>query len=107
MILIAHDDETGPQLFKCDPAGYKTHVLKFIGPVFIYINKKLVICRYFVGYKATSAGAKHQEALNHLEKKLKKDPELNTEETVEVLAKHFESCITCTEIPHCKLLSLP
>ncbi|CAH1760221.1 9381_t:CDS:2 [Entrophospora sp. SA101] len=50
-----------PQLFKCDPAGY------------------------YVGYKATAAGAKQQESLNHLEKKLKKDPKLNYEETIEVL----------------------
>ena len=41
MILIGYDDEFGPQLYKCDPAGY------------------------FVGYKATAAGAKQQEALNH------------------------------------------
>ncbi|CAJ0648498.1 16050_t:CDS:2 [Entrophospora sp. SA101] len=61
MILIGYDDEKGPQLFKCDPAGY------------------------YVGYKATAAGAKQQESLNHLEKKLKKDPKLNYEETIEVL----------------------
>jgi 20S proteasome subunit alpha 1 len=61
MILIGYDQERGPQLFKCDPAGY------------------------YVGYRATAAGAKQQEALNHLEKKLKKDPVLNFEETVEVL----------------------
>ncbi|RCH77569.1 Proteasome subunit YC7alpha/Y8 (protease yscE subunit 7), partial [Rhizopus stolonifer] len=60
MILIGYDDELGPQLYKCDPAGY------------------------FVGYKATAAGAKQQEALNHLEKKLKKNPELNMEDTIEL-----------------------
>ncbi|KAJ3035057.1 Proteasome subunit alpha type-6, partial [Rhizophlyctis rosea] len=57
---VCYDDERGPQLFKCDPAGY------------------------YIGYKATTAGAKHQEALNHLEKKLKKEPQLDFEQTVEM-----------------------
>ncbi|KAI8843586.1 nucleophile aminohydrolase [Chytridium lagenaria] len=60
MILVGMDDEAGPQLFKCDPSGY------------------------FVGYKATTAGAKYQESLTHLEKKLKKNPELSNEEAIEL-----------------------
>lgn len=87
MILIGLDDERGPQLFKIDPAGY------------------------FVGFKATAAGAKQTESLNHLEKKLKKEKELNEEEAIEVkrrcdhlelLSKHFwysaETCTGCCKI---------
>lgn len=60
--LISLDFEKGPQLYKCDPAGY------------------------YVGYKATASGPKQQEAFNHLEKKLKnKDyADGNWEEVVEL-----------------------
>lgn len=47
MTLVSVDDEFGPMLFKTDPAGY------------------------YIGSKATASGPKQQEALNHLEKKLK------------------------------------
>eukprot|EP00042_Codosiga_hollandica_P043352 m.410035 g.410035 ORF g.410035 m.410035 type:complete len:248 (-) comp56528_c0_seq3:1050-1793(-) len=60
MILIGIDEELGaPQLFKTDPAGF------------------------YVGYKATAAGVKMTEANNLLEKKLKKNPALDYNNTVE------------------------
>ncbi|KAI5301666.1 Proteasome subunit YC7alpha/Y8 (protease yscE subunit 7) [Ascosphaera pollenicola] len=61
--LISLDSEFGPQLYKCDPAGY------------------------YVGYKATAAGPKQQDIMNHLEKKLKnKDYAEGTWEDVVELA---------------------
>ncbi|TPX46849.1 hypothetical protein SeMB42_g02689 [Synchytrium endobioticum] len=70
MILIGYDEEKGPQLFKCDPAGF------------------------YVGYKATAAGTKQQEALNHLEKKLKKEPKLSDEETIELAITTLSSVLS-------------
>lgn len=63
LTIIGIDEELGPCLYKCDPAGY------------------------FVGYRACAAGAKDQEAVNFLSNKFKaKDGEppvdLNEEDTV-------------------------
>ena len=43
-ILCSIDDERGPQIFKCDPAGH------------------------FYGYRAIASGVKEHEAINYLEK---------------------------------------
>ncbi len=47
-MLCAIDDEKGPTLYKVDPAGY------------------------FMGYRAVAAGVKEQDAINFLEKHMKK-----------------------------------
>jgi len=65
MIIIGMDVEGErqiPQLFQCDPAGY------------------------YVGYKATSAGQKEQEAKNFLEKRYKAEPNpsLSYDDTVQL-----------------------
>ena len=60
MILVAIDEDHGPQLYKTDPAGY------------------------FCGYKATSAGAKQTEANNYLEKKVRKKPQWTYVQTIDV-----------------------
>eukprot|EP00164_Ancoracysta_twista_P001155 GFYU01001517.1.p1 GENE.GFYU01001517.1~~GFYU01001517.1.p1 ORF type:complete len:248 (-),score=86.25 GFYU01001517.1:464-1207(-) len=71
VILIGIDDEfQTPQLFKCDPAGY------------------------YVGYKACAAGAKEQEANNFLEKKLKNDPQLSLDETIQLAIQTLQDVLS-------------
>lgn len=60
MLMIAYDDERGPQIFKTDPAGF------------------------YCSFRATSLGVKQQQANTLLEKKLKKQPDFNHEQTVQV-----------------------
>lgn len=60
MIVVGLDEETGPQLYKCDPAGY------------------------YCGFKATAAGVKQTEATSFLEKKIKKKLDWTYEQTIEV-----------------------
>ena len=93
MILIGIDvegDKKIPQLYRCDPAGY------------------------YVGYKATSAGQKEQEANNFLEKRYKTEsnPQLSYDDTVQLAlaclqnvlgsdlkASDVEACVTRAEQP--------
>jgi len=69
MIGIEEEDKS-PQLFKIDPAGY------------------------FVGYKATAAGAKEQEGNNFLEKKLRGGKELNQEETIHLAIDALQTVLS-------------
>jgi 20S proteasome subunit alpha 1 len=74
MILIGIDvegDKKTPQLYRCDPAGY------------------------YVGYKATSAGQKEQEANNFLEKRYKTDanPQLSYDDTVQLALACLQSVL--------------
>jgi 20S proteasome subunit alpha 1 len=70
MILCGMDEEKGPQLFMCDPAGH------------------------FLGYKATAAGQKDLEAHNMLEKKLKNNPQLSYDETVQMAISVLQSTLS-------------
>ncbi|MBA0838977.1 hypothetical protein Goarm_004753 [Gossypium armourianum] len=68
-MVLGIDEEKGPQLYKCDPAGH------------------------FYGHKATSAGSKEQEAINFLEKKMKNDPAFTYEETVQTAISALQSVL--------------
>lgn len=75
MTLIGMDEEKGPSLFKCDPAGY------------------------FVGYKACAAGAKEQEAGNFLANKFKvkegeKEVELSEADTIQTAIACLQSVLS-------------
>lgn len=60
VIMIGIDEESNPQVYKCDPAGY------------------------YCGFKATAAGVKQTESTSFLEKKVKKKLDWTFEQTVEV-----------------------
>lgn len=66
-ILVAVDDEKGPQVYKVDPAGH-----------------------YFP-YKATASGAKEQEAMNWFEKKVESFPSMDEAATVRCAIQCLQS----------------
>jgi len=70
MTLIGMDEEVGPQLYKCDPAGM------------------------YIGFKACASGQKDQEATNFLEKKLKSKPKFNTEEAIQMAISSLQSVLS-------------
>eukprot|EP01006_Ploeotia_vitrea_P061159 TRINITY_DN77386_c0_g1_i1.p1 TRINITY_DN77386_c0_g1~~TRINITY_DN77386_c0_g1_i1.p1 ORF type:complete len:259 (-),score=132.85 TRINITY_DN77386_c0_g1_i1:186-917(-) len=59
VMYASMDEEAGPQLYRCDPAGH------------------------FVGYKACAAGLKEQEANNFLEKRVKANGEMDYQQALE------------------------
>jgi len=69
-ILIGIDDELGPQLYRCDPAGA------------------------YVGYKATCVGEKEQEGTNFLEKKFKSDPKLTRDEAIQMAIATLQAVLS-------------
>lgn len=76
MILIGIDDELGPQLFKTDPAGY------------------------YSGYKATSSGVKQVEAVNFLEKKVKKKVDLGDNDAIELAIQCLSAVLSADLKPN-------
>lgn len=75
-MLSSVDEEKGPQLFKIDPAGH------------------------FWGYKGASAGVKEQEAQNYLEKKVKANPLMEKDETIQTAIACLQSILSADFRPN-------
>jgi 20S proteasome subunit alpha 1 len=93
MILCGMDEEKGPQLFKCDPAG---HYLGY-KVWFLVWFECAVTGSFFLPYchlQATSAGQKDLEAQNMLEKKLKSGSSISYDETVQMAISVLQSVLS-------------
>jgi 20S proteasome subunit alpha 1 len=75
LTIIGMDEENGPSLYKCDPAGY------------------------YVGYRACAAGAKDQEAANFLTNKFKvkegePEIELSEDDTIQTAIAALQNVLS-------------
>ena len=88
------DEERGASLYKCDPSGY------------------------YAGYKACAAGNKEVEAVNFLEKKIKRENAMDVDTAArlaistlqhvlgeDVKAKELEVAVVTSDKPEFRLLS--
>eukprot|EP00959_Pyramimonas_sp_CCMP1952_P224739 4699342-Pyramimonas_sp.AAC.1 len=102
-ILFAIDEENGPQLFKTDPAGRGVGVYSKWSQMVDSSSHSHVPCTanpfeletsnaVSSKLQATAAGAKEQEAINFLEKKMKAGTSFSYQDTVQV--RNF--CVTST-----------
>ncbi|GFS50440.1 proteasome subunit alpha type-6 [Trichonephila inaurata madagascariensis] len=76
MMLIAYDEERGPQLYKADPAGY------------------------YCGYKAASVGVKQTEANSYLEKKFKKKSVYKDDEAIQLAISALSTVLSADFKPN-------
>jgi len=69
MVLISCDDESGPLIYKTDPAGY------------------------FCSFRATSVGVKQQQANTFLEKKIRKQADHTKDEVIELAIQCLQTAL--------------
>jgi len=69
MLMLAHDDEDGPRIFRVDPAGY------------------------YKGIKGIGVGVKQQAVNSFLEKKLKKKTDFTYDESVQLALEALQTSL--------------
>jgi 20S proteasome subunit alpha 1 len=86
MLAAGYSEETGPELFLCDPSGcvWLFFVVVVVLSCVLYRSLTFLVtlghlgtpCRsYYAGHRACAAGAKDQEAVNYLEKRIARGDE--------------------------------
>ena len=77
--------ENGGADFQCRAVDHRYPARTQAGRPFTLrvVRNKIDPAGHYFGYKATSAGTKEQEAANFLEKEVKKNPNMDTDTTVQ------------------------